>query len=83
MCQQHQPVQHVRVLRCEHGTNFLAIGFLQLALTDDELVLLGRAIHVLSYRHPSLQRKLIEGICHDRHEVGTHEADAPVKSDLA
>lgn len=69
MCQQHEPIAHVRIMKCPHDTNFLSIGMVQLALTDDELVLIGRAIHALSYPHPYLQQKLIEAICHDSEGV--------------
>lgn len=79
MCLPDEPLQNVRLMRCEHGTNFLKLGFTTLSLTDDELVLIARAIHALSYRHRSLRRMLMEGICEDNREsqVGAEHSEAP------
>lgn len=63
MCQISSPSTHVRIMRCSHGTNFLTLGNLTLAITDSELVLVDRAIHKLAHRHPLLQRAVYEGLC--------------------
>lgn len=57
------PVGHVRIMRCEHGTNYVTLGPVTLHLTDPELVLLDRTIHKLAQRQPVLQQALLEGLC--------------------
>ncbi len=70
MCQTADPAAHVRVIRCAHGTTFLTLGNVTLSLSDAELVLIDRAIHKLSQRHPLLQQALFAGlVANNREEV--------------
>jgi hypothetical protein len=71
MPQTTSPVGHVRIMRCEHGTNYVTLGHVTLHLTDPELVLLDRTIHKLDRREPDLQRSLLEGLCFNNGTVGT------------
>lgn len=52
----------VRLARCTHGTYFLTAGSTTLTLTQDELVLIGRAIYGMAERHAPLLSSLIAAI---------------------
>ena len=49
----------VRLERCADGAYLLTVGGVTLRLAEAELALLGRAIHVMAGRHPSLLQRLI------------------------
>jgi hypothetical protein len=49
----------VRLMHCPHGAYHLTVGGVTLHLTEGELALLGRAIHVMAGRKPALLEKLI------------------------
>ena len=55
----------VRLLRCGHGGYHLAAGGVTVQLSEAELALLGRAIHVMAGRHPSLLRRLLDAALGD------------------
>ncbi|MGC4030847.1 MAG: hypothetical protein QM754_03735 [Tepidisphaeraceae bacterium] len=63
MCQTADPISHVRIIRCEHGTSYVTLGNVTLALSDHELVLIDQAIHKLARHHPRLQRELLQALC--------------------
>ena len=48
------PVGHVRIMRCEHGTNYVTLGPVTLHLTDPELVLLSQQL-TLALFHRTLR----------------------------
>jgi hypothetical protein len=49
----------VRLVHCPHGAYHLTVGGVTLHLTEAELALLGRAIHVMAGRKPALLERLI------------------------
>lgn len=55
----------VRLVHCAHGAYHLTVGGVTLHLTEAELALLGRAIHVMAGRKPALLEKLIAGAVGD------------------
>lgn len=55
----------VRLVLCPHGAYHLNVGGVTLHLTEAELALLGRAIHVMAGRRPALLEKLIAGAVGD------------------
>jgi hypothetical protein len=65
MCQTQSLFTHVRIIRCEHGTNYVSLGNITLALNDAELVLIDQAIHLLAVQHPAFRRALYGGPCTD------------------
>ena len=59
MCLPNTPgVEHVRIIRCPHGTNFVTFGRITLVMTDAELALLDHAIRKLADRTPALRHQL-------------------------
>jgi hypothetical protein len=63
----------VRLMHCPHGAYHLTIGGVTLHLTEAELALLGRAIHVMAGRKPTLLEKLIARAIDDE-GCGDHES---------
>ena len=55
----------VRLVQCAHGAYHLTVGGATLHLSEAELALLGRAIHVMAGRHPALLEKLINAALGD------------------
>jgi hypothetical protein len=49
----------IRLALCPYGTFHLTLGGVTLHLTEEELAMLGRAIHVMAGRHPTLLQRLI------------------------
>ena len=49
----------LRLAVCPHDVYRLTLGDATLHLSEDELAALGRAIHVMAGRHPTLLGKLI------------------------
>ena len=58
MCQSNADPGYVRLMLCPHGTYFLSIGHATLHLNEEELSLVGQAIHEMASRHPTLFAKL-------------------------
>lgn len=73
MCQPHDPITHVRIIRCAHGTNYVTLGPLTLHLTDEELALLARTIGKLAEREPYLGQLIGSAPCPE---------DAPTPEDV-
>ena len=48
----------VRLLRCPHGAYFLTVGQATLHLSEEELSLVGRALHAMAGRQPTLLARL-------------------------
>jgi hypothetical protein len=69
----------VQLAPCPRGCYDLTVGGATLHLTETELALLGRAIHVMAGRKPSLLEKLIAETIADeiRDEPGVGDADQP------
>lgn len=67
MCQTADPITHIRIVRCYHGTNYVSMGNLTLALSDEELVLLDRTIHKMAQREPVLQEMLLRSLVMNNH----------------
>lgn len=67
-------VSHVRIMRCEHGTNYVTLGPVTLHLTDPELVLLDRTIHKLALREPPLREALLVALQEERSGYPAGEA---------
>jgi hypothetical protein len=55
----------VRLQPCQDGGYRLTVGGAAVCLSEDDLALLGRAIHVMAARRPGLMGKLIAGAVDD------------------
>ena len=66
----------VRLRPCGDSGYRLTVGGATVCLSEDELALLGRAIHVMAGRRPALLEKLIAGAVDDRSDDQAGDAPA-------